>query len=256
MTAERKNLFLTLKPSSIAFMRSSSLFLLTLTLFLIRFPDCADGAASRFVAAGSPSPATIPVLLPESLDAIYQYDDGTAESWLIPGLSGSDGQPEAIFLEHFEVIPGQNVINSIAVAWGSEVGTPPDRLNGQPVTLGIWSDPNNDGQPDDAVLLGWVESVVSEANTDTFITYTFNRPVTISDGGFFLGFKTPAIRHAFAHGRGDSFAGIDTTSSAGEAWMVWNDPNQKVRLRTLGDNTMIIPLDGILPGNFMIRSGF
>ncbi len=108
----------------------------------------------------------------------------------------------------------------------------------------------------DAVLLGWVEGVVSAANTDTFVTYTFTHPVTISDNGFFLGFKTPAIRAGFAHGRGHSFDGIDSTTSADQGWMVWNDPNPKVRLRSLGDNTTFYRLDFFLPGNLMIRSGF
>lgn len=223
------------------------------------FSSRADGPSFRIALGDSTSDVQRPIWLSDSLEAIYQYDDGTAESYLIPLLNGGDDQPEAIFLEQFEVIPGQNVIDSIAVAWGSEVGTRPGGLNGQPVTLGIWSDPDNDGQPYDAVLLGWVEGVVSSANTDTFVRFTFNHPVTIPDEGpnsFFLGFKTPAIRHGFADNKGHSFAGVDLTSSAGKGWLIWNDPRPTVRLKHPGENLVILPLDFLEPGNLMIRSGF
>jgi len=240
-------------------MKSPGPLLLAITLTLLSFSTRAERPFYRVAVANSSSDHRAPLWLPESLEAVYQYDDGTAEDGLIPLLNGKDDQPEAIFLEQFTVIPGQNVIDSIAVAWGSENGSRPTGLNGQPVTLGIWSDPDNDGQPFDAVLLGWVDGVVSSADTDTFVTYTFNHSVTIPDGSsFFLGFKTPGFRHELAHDRGRFFAGLDTSSSAGKAWLVWNDPDWKVRLRSLGDNSRIFleTTVGGPPGNFMIRSGF
>jgi hypothetical protein len=232
-----------------------------IALVLVPLSVRADGPPFRIALGHSTSDAQWPIWLPDSLEAIYQYDDGTVEGWVVPLLNGRDDQPEAIFLEQFEVIPGQNVIDSIAVAWGHPSGSGKKGLNGQPVTLGIWSDPDNDGQPYDAVLLGWVEGVVSSANTNTFVTYTFNHPVTIPDEGpnsFFLGFKTPARRHGFADNQGRVFAGVDLNSSAGKGWLIWNDPRPTVRIKHLGDNLVILSLGEpfFLPGNLMIRSGF
>src|SRR5262249_10367664 len=126
-------------------MKSPGLLLLAVTLALLPSSGRAGNPSYRIAVSDSTSRAATPLWVPESLEAAYQYDDGTAEEYIIPGLNGRDDQPEAIFLVQFDVIPGQNVIDSIAVAWGCEVGTSPHGLNGQRVVLGIWSDPDNDG---------------------------------------------------------------------------------------------------------------
>jgi len=78
--------------------------------------------------------------------ATYMIDDGTAEDAV--GLSGGD----IIALNEFAVIPGSETIDSVDIAWGTPVFFDPT-LDGLPYTVAIWSDPDGDGSPIDAVLL-------------------------------------------------------------------------------------------------------
>ena len=96
------------------------------------------------------SPATPKVnrllraLLPSS---VYMLDDGTSENSI--GLTAGG---EIVCLNEFAVIPGSETITSINIAWGTPAFPDPS-LNGLPYTVAVWSDPNGDGSPTDAVLL-------------------------------------------------------------------------------------------------------
>ncbi len=75
----------------------------------------------------------------------YMIDDGTSEDAI--GLSAGG---DTIALNEFAVIPGSETITSVDIAWGTPVFFDPS-LDGLPYTVAIWSDPNGDGDPDDAV---------------------------------------------------------------------------------------------------------
>ena len=62
-------------------------------------------------------------------------------------------------------------------------------LNGSPLTVGVWSDPNGDGFSGDAVLLASAPGTISGAGTFTFSSYPFASPVTISSPRFFIGYS-------------------------------------------------------------------
>jgi hypothetical protein len=87
---------------------------------------------------------------------VYALDDGSADFGL--GIA-----PAMTFGNRFAVVSGGEVITTISIAWYSG--------NGVPVTVELWSDPNGDGNPNDAILLASVRGVISNASTDTFITY-------------------------------------------------------------------------------------
>ena len=87
---------------------------------------------------------------------VYALDDGSADFGL--GIA-----PAMTFGNRFTVVSGGEVITTISIAWYSG--------NGVPVTVELWSDPNGDGNPNDAILLASVRGVISNASTDTFITY-------------------------------------------------------------------------------------
>ena len=116
----------------------------------------------------------------------YVLDDGSAEDAIGLTLGG-----DIISLNEFAVIPGSETINSVSIAWGTPIN-PDSSLNGLPYTVAVWSDPNGDGNPNDAVLLTTASGVVSSAGTDTFIT-TAITPTTITTANFFVGFL---ITHA------------------------------------------------------------
>src|SRR6476659_8006783 len=116
----------------------------------------------------------------------YLIDDGTAEDSV--GLTAGGN---LLVLNSFPVSGGNNVITSISCAFGTPL-FPDPTLNGLPYTAVLWSDPNGDGSPTDAVVLAQAPGVVSNAGTDTFITTTIP-PTMVTTANFFVGFL---ITHA------------------------------------------------------------
>ena len=113
--------------------------------------------------------------------ATYVLEDGTADDAI--GLTtGGD----IICLNEFAVIPGAEVITSVEIAWGAP-SFPDPSLDGLPYTVALWSDPNGDGDPTDAVLLTTASGVVAFEGTDTFITTNIS-PTLITTPNFFVGF--------------------------------------------------------------------
>ncbi|MEO8439253.1 MAG: hypothetical protein ABI540_03420 [Spartobacteria bacterium] len=131
------------------------------------------------------------------LDFTYLIDDGTAEDGV--GLTAGG---DIISLNEFDVIPGVEEIDSVSIAWGTSVFPDPS-LNGLPYTVAIWSDPNGDGNPNDAVLLTTASGVVANQGTDTFITTNINATITTSK--FFVGFL-------ITHSAGQFPAAFDETA--------------------------------------------
>ena len=93
---------------------------------------------------------------------------------------------DIICLNEFAVVPGSETIESIEIAWGTPAFPDPS-LNGLPYTVAVWSDPNGDGNPNDAVLLTTAGGVVANQGTDTFIS-TDITDTTITTANFFVGF--------------------------------------------------------------------
>ncbi|MBT8486062.1 MAG: hypothetical protein KJO43_10815, partial [Phycisphaerae bacterium] len=86
----------------------------------------------------------------------YLLSDGTAEQQI--GL-GNDGA--MIWLNQFDVLPGQEVITKVCAAFG----TVP---NGRTYSVAVYDDPDNDGDPSDAVLLTRTDATVAAAGSGTF----------------------------------------------------------------------------------------
>ena len=111
----------------------------------------------------------------------YVIDDGTAEDSV--GLTAGG---TFVSCNEFTVSGGNNVITSISIAWGTPA-FPDPTLNGLTYTAVLWSDPNGDGSPTDAVVLAQANGVISQAGTDTFITTTIP-PTMVTTANFFVGF--------------------------------------------------------------------
>lgn len=95
-------------------------------------------------------------------------DDGSAETAL-----GFSSGGDVIALNEFEAFPVPGLpLTSLSIAWGTPLSPDPS-LNGLSYTALVWSDPNGDGNPADAVLVGAAPGVVSQEGTDTFITTAF-----------------------------------------------------------------------------------
>src|SRR6478672_7817966 len=173
--------------------------------FALAARNTAAGRMSRTVS--NPNSARIPALTPASAFRIpapklpkaktghgivrsllaniplftYMIDDGTAEDSVGLTAGGS-----LVALNSFPVSGGNNVITSISIAWGTPL-FPDPTLNGLPYTAVLWSDPNGDGSPTDAVVLAMAPGIISQQGTDTFIT-TAIPPTMVTTANFFVGF--------------------------------------------------------------------
>jgi hypothetical protein len=226
---------------------TKTLFLSTLMLLVALAPS-AQAGKPNLLSSNHLRPVHVPIWIPNSLAAIYQYDDETAEDAV--GFGNGLENFAAIWFNQFDVIPGQNVIVSVSIAWGAPDNlTPADQINGQPTTLGIWSDPNGDRNPSDAVLLSSAPGVMNSANTDTFITYTFPSPVVIPGGSFFIGDVTPDATPE------RNFQALDQTSSAVSSWVAAMGDGSPVDINNIGNNDFLGTIDFFgLPGNWLIRA--
>ena len=81
----------------------------------------------------------------------------------------------------FDVIAGSETIQSVEVAWGTPAFPDPRRM-ARRYTIAVWSDPNGDGNPTDAVLLrSRLAGVVSKFKGPTRSSTPPCSPPVISD---------------------------------------------------------------------------
>lgn len=119
---------------------------------------------------------------PARADVAYSLTDGTAEDAI--GLTFSGTLTAA---NQFTVLAGGEILSSVSILWGSPTITGINVPNGTPVTIKLWSDPDGDGNPTDAILLSAVPGVTAGVGTNTFITYDLP-DVTLPVGqSFFAG---------------------------------------------------------------------
>jgi hypothetical protein len=185
-------------------------------------------------------------LLPNS---VYVIDDGTAEDSV--GFGNGSQNFESLWFNQFAVIAGQTMISTVSVAWGTPAFPDPS-MNGTPITIGIWSDPNGDGNPSDAVLLGQVSGTIQNAGTDTFVNYSLNPPVDVSAfTSFFVGDMTP-----MNNGTEHFFQGIDETPPMHrQSWVAAMSSGGPVDFVHPGNNDFLGLIDDFgIPGNWLIRA--
>src|SRR4029077_3477535 len=145
-----------------------------------------------------------------------------------------------VALNSFPVSGGNNVITSISIAFGTPL-FPDPTLNGLPYTAVLWSDPNGDGSPTDAVVLAMAPGVVANAGTDTFITTTIP-PTMVTTANFFVGFL-------ITHAAGQFPAAFDETAPTlpNRSWVDAtaniNDLSGSITIESAG-----------LVGNWLIRA--
>ena len=170
-------------------------------------------------------------------DMTYALDDGTHEDSL-----GVTAGADHIAIHHFVVADGAQTIDSISVAWGAVTA-------GVDATVYLWSDPNGDGSPADAVLLASAPTITANVDQDIFNDVPIT-PTTVGAVGtsFFVGVHLVSNEYCLA---------IDETSSSGEAWIV-GDTGYNWDPTDVGSAAYSIPLQTLdaagFPGNFMVRA--
>lgn len=131
-----------------------------------------------------PESGAISIVLTEGKRDRYTPGDGSAEASV-----GSGSPGEVAWMQRFDAVGGEDVLTSISTLFGSPLD-PSAVPDGSPATAYVWSDPNQDGDPGDAVLLAAVPTTVSGVNADAWSTVVLPSPVTVS-GRFFVGFSAP-----------------------------------------------------------------
>jgi hypothetical protein len=152
----------------------------------------------------------------------YVYDDGTTENAFgMPAAAGSDPGDE-VWLHHYTRTDDLGVLTGISTAVGSAVGgniTTCYPAGVATVFVGVWDDPNNDGDPSDAgAPLATASAVVASAGDDSLQKIAIG-PVDLPDH-FFIGAWINVL------GTGDNCfpAPADETASDEEAWLIAGVP--------------------------------
>lgn len=141
-----------------------------------------------------------------SSDCNLGVDDGTTEASV--GLF-DDGT--LIWFNALEATPDCELISEIWIVWGS-FGSPSSPPNGSAAHVYLWEDPNDDGNPSDAVLL--MAHPVEVQNSGTGAEARYNIPITRVSGSFFLGasYDGPALTYSGA---------VDTTAPVVDPPVSW-----------------------------------
>lgn len=177
--------------------------------------------------------------IPDSCEvtrSYYDLDDGSHEQ------SIGAGEGDMIWLNQYFVLAGAETIDALAVAWGSAI---PD---GTPTTLILYDDPNNDGDPIDAVILAAVTANSSNSDTDILTTVPIPPTVAGSAGDSF--FVAAYITYPSGGFPGSQDG---TPPSLERSWVAVGGAGT-IDINNLGLNPpFVIDLAGY-PGNWLLRA--
>jgi hypothetical protein len=148
----------------------------------------------------------------------YIYDDGTSENatkiWSGVGTWGV-----SCWMNEFDAVGGSDTITKISVAFGSGMFPNNQPTIGAVCNVGIWSDPNQDGNPNDGIMIGQQAGTITVLG-DAFQTFTLTTPVSVT-GKFFAGaWMANAPTTPLGGTNGEYNAAIDQTSGPNNrAWL-------------------------------------
>ena len=142
----------------------------------------------------------------------YSYDDGSTEA-----VVGVGGVPVEFGVMHrFDARGGSDVITEIRVAFGSPTDPQGAPSVDSPVRVVVYDDPDDDGVPDDLVLLTQAGGMIRTTAQDT--KDPFPVPPTQVSGVFFVLATMPGTGTPV----GGTPVGIDVSAkSNGRAWLTF-----------------------------------
>jgi hypothetical protein len=143
----------------------------------------------------------------------YLWDDGTCENGMTFQTTVSQAY-EIGWINGYDAVGGSDTIINVLTTFGNPNTSSQTLTNGMPANVAVWEDPNDDGNPNDAVLL--TQSAVFTANvyTNTFNSYAVT-PVQVQ-GHFFVGCWMPIMTSSIppVAGVGMFPAPLDNSSAA------------------------------------------
>lgn len=173
--------------------------------------------------------------------AQYIHDDGQSES-----AFGLQYGGDLCVIHWFNASGGADLIQQISAAYAHPAAPAPPV--GTPVTLCIWEDPWNSGDPLEAELLTTAEVLLENPNTDTLNVYFV--PETLVIGSFWIGFY-------LTHESGEYPASFDSTDSLsnGLAWLAGSSVSGAFDPTELGANEFPpVSMRDIQTGVFLLRA--
>ena len=180
----------------------------------------------------------------------YTIDDRNSETGIGRDEAGigSLNFGDLMWLNQFTVFPEANVIKAISLAWGTPV-RPAFTISGKPIIVALYQDPNDDGDPSDAVLLATASAQVTNPNTDQFVTVPI-APTTVS-GSFFVGALFPNLPFLTS----PWVAPLDTTEPMENRSWFTTAAGGSFNIDNLSANgTLTLTEDAGFSGNWLLRA--
>jgi hypothetical protein len=197
------------------------------------YPGSTGGPGQFTLTQGAASPTHV-----------GRYDDGSSEN-VIGLINGGS----FAWLHRFGQIGQTVTVRAISTAYGTPLFpglTPPD---GAPADVALWDDPNDDGDPSDAVLLVRVSTTIQ--HTDTDILNRVALPPTSVNGIYFVG---AVVTHAAGQYVGSFDQNSCPSGSLGRAWYAGSSTPVFNFLNLAANTFPPIELDvSNLPGVFLLR---
>jgi len=184
----------------------------------------------------------------------YAYDDGSSETAVGAVDCDPAGPATLLWLHGFDAIGGTDTISCISTAFGTPWFPPNAPPNGVPAGVGLWEDPNDDGDPSDAVFLTSELGAVQWGDTDVFTSVPITP--TVVSGKFFVG--AWAMQDCAPNGLSQYPGPLDQSdTSSGRAWVAASLPSSvfsPINLSAL--DIPPVEMDSIgLPGVWLLRAG-
>jgi hypothetical protein len=182
----------------------------------------------------------------------YTWDDGSCENSLGWTTGTTSTTYDMGWINGFDAVNGADTITAVLTTFGSAGGTG-TILNGDPATVAVWEDPNDDGNPNDAVLLTQSAIQIANVYTNTFNSYPV-APVLVT-GHFFVGCWTPTntATNPPTPGVGEFPAPMDNSSAAPmRSFYVGGNPVNPNNLA--GNPNTVTDLTTFYQGTFMVRA--
>lgn len=161
----------------------------------------------------------------------YAADDGTGSINIGPSFNA-----EMLWGNYFTAAPGHDTITTIRIAFGSIDA-------GRPIDLLLFDDPDDDGNPANAVLVTQTTALTNPAGLNAFTDYAID-PTAVS-GGFFVAAKMMVTT-------ADRPARLDPQSITGQSWLFFAD---QIPLDNLGSSPFVLNMNNApFPGTWMLRA--
>jgi hypothetical protein len=164
----------------------------------------------------------------------YAADDGSGSINIGPSFDA-----EMLWGNYFAAEPGFGTITAVSIAFGSIEA-------GRPIDLLVFDDPDDDGDPGNAVLVAQHAAVTMPGGLNEFIDYAID-PVNVT-GGFFIAAKMQVTN-------ADRPARLDPQTISGQSWLYFDDPITGIDLDDLGGSPFVLNMDDApFPGTWMVRA--